>query len=56
MIEAVDIRYEATDISPQIEGDLAVLVMVTEKGRVAVHMQRAVFLGLHAEMKQALEQ
>ena len=56
MIEAVDIRYEATDIIPQLEGNQAVLVMVMDKGRVAVRMQRAVFLGLHAEIKQALEQ
>ncbi len=56
MGDAIDIRYEAADIIAQINDDLAVLVMVTDKGRIAVHMKRTVLLGLYVQVKQALEQ
>ncbi len=56
MAEAVDVRYEAANITAQIDDDLAILLMVTDKGRIAVHMQRTVLLGLYAELGLALEQ
>ena len=56
MGDAVDVRYEAANITAQIDDDLAILLMVTDKGRIAVHMQRTVLLGLYAELGLALEQ
>ena len=55
MTDAVDIRYELASISAQIDDDLAILLMATDKGPIAVYMQRAVLLGLYEEVKQALE-
>ena len=53
--DAVDVRYEAANITAQVTDDLAVLVMVTDLGRVAVHMRQSVLQGLYAELRQALE-
>jgi len=55
MVDAVDIRYELASVTTQIDDDLAILLMATDKGRIAVHMRRAVLLGLYEEVKQALE-
>ncbi len=55
MIEPVDIRYEAAEIGPSLSGDLAILLMATDKGRIAVHMQRSVLVGLYAALRQVLE-
>lgn len=56
MTEPVDIRYEAAEIDASLSGDLAILVMATDKGRIAVHMRQSVLLGLYAQLRQALEQ
>jgi hypothetical protein len=37
------IEYEAHDIDVHATKDLCVLVMLTDKGRVALHMRRTVF-------------
>ena len=56
MTDPVELKYEAANITPQIADDLAILLMETEKGRVAVSMRRSVLEGLYAELRQALEQ
>ncbi len=56
MIDPVDIRYEAAAIIPELERDQAILVMLTDKGRIAVHMRRTVLLGLYKQLEQALKQ
>ncbi len=53
MGDAVDVRYEAANITAQIDDDLAILLMVTDKGRIA---ERTALLGLYAELGLALEQ
>ena len=55
MIEPVDIRYEADEIDPSLSGNLAILLMATDKGRIAVHMHRSVLVGLYATLGQVLE-
>ena len=52
MTEPTVIRFEATDIDPDLTDDHALLVMETaENGRVAIHMQRTVFVALFERMQ-----
>ena len=54
MTEPTDIRYEAAEIIPHISGDLAILIMATDKGKIAVHMQRIVLEGLFEQLAAVL--
>ena len=57
MIEPNVIRFEATDIDPDLSSNLAMLVMDTAKdGRVTVWMRRPVFVALFERMRLALDQ
>lgn len=55
MTAHTDMRYEAAQIDASLFGDSAILIMVTEKGRVAVHMQKSALQGLYEQIRQALE-
>ena len=55
MTRPIYIEYEAAEVIVRVEGDLAVLVMETVTGRIAVSMRQTVFQGLYAQLKQALE-
>lgn len=57
MTKPTVIRFEATDIDPTVSDDLGLLVMETvDDGRIAIHMQRSVFVALFEQMRVALEQ
>jgi len=43
MTQATRLEYEAHDIDVHTLKDLAVFVMLTDKGRVVLHMRRSVF-------------
>ena len=55
MIEPTRIEYEASDIDAHVTSDdLAILVMETDKGRIAVHMRRSVVAHLYVRIGVAL--
>ena len=54
MAEPTVIRFEAIDIEPALFDETALLMMETVAGRVAVHMQRHVFVALFEQMRIAL--
>ncbi len=57
MTDANTIRFQATDIDPSAEADLALLTFQTaENGRVTVWMKRPVFDALFVRMQHVLEQ
>ena len=57
MTEPTLISFEATDIDADVDSEIGLLAMETAKdGRVAIHMQRAVFVALFVRMRKALEQ
>jgi hypothetical protein len=57
MTDANTIRYEATDIDPDISGNVPFLIMDTaENGRLTVWMRRPVFDALFERMRHALDQ
>ena len=57
MADAIDLKYEAlsvADVTTHVEKDLAILVLDTDQGRVALHMKRALFERLEHEIRLAL--
>ena len=54
MPEPTVIRFEATEIEADLTGDIGILLMKTQEGRVAVHMHRCVFAALCEQMRHAL--
>ncbi len=55
MIEPVTIRYEAAEIDASLSGNLGILLMATNRGRIAVHMHRSVLVGLYATLEQVIK-
>ncbi len=58
MVDAVDFKYEAydvEDVTTHAEQDSAILILNTDKGRIALHMKRALFERLEHEIRQALD-
>ena len=55
--EPTEIRFDAINFEADVDQEIGLLVMETKKqGRVAIHMQRAVFDALFERMQLALEQ
>jgi hypothetical protein len=54
MTEPLYLEAEASDIEPALFDTAAVLEMQTDQGRIAVHMQRHVFVALFERMRIAL--
>ncbi len=54
MTEPLYLEAEASDIEPLLFEVAAVLEMDTDKGRIAVHMQRDVFVALFERMRISL--
>ncbi len=55
MADAINIKYEAYDVTTHVEQDLAILILDTDQGRIALHMKRALFERLEHEIRQALD-
>ena len=58
MADPIEIKYEAldvVDVTAQASQGLAVLVLDTDKGRIALHMRRALFERLEHDIRQALD-
>ena len=57
MTEGTEVKYEiheVADVTAHTSGGLAVLVLDTDKGRIALHMKRALFGRLEHDIRQAL--
>lgn len=54
MTEPTVIRFEAIDIEPALFDETALLMIEAAEGRIAIHMQRHVFVALFEQMRIAL--
>jgi hypothetical protein len=58
MTDSTDIKYKTLDIedvNAHASGDIGILVLKTDQGRVGLHMSRALLVRLGDEIKHALE-
>ncbi len=57
MADPIEIKYHAydvVDVTAHATEDLALLVLDTDKGRIALHMRRVLFERLEHDIRQAL--